>query len=166
MDASLVAHPFPVQKTGISGNAGLASADQVRCHKRLIIKKGKEFFIIPVGRVAYFFLEDGFSFLVEKQSGEKYMITKPLRHLQLYIDSLDFFRISKKYLVNINSISKFRQNGKGKIEVLLNPDPGEKIILSQVKGHAFKKWIVWGDDAQSGPHCFAEQEYPLTGLTV
>ena len=114
-------------------------------NKRLIIKIGKDFLIKNVEDIAYFFIEDKTSFLVEIYTGNKFIIARPLTHLQMHVDPARFFRINKKYLVNINAIEKFRQYKKGKIEIILHPDPKEQIIICQERGQDFKKWITMGE---------------------
>ncbi|MES1159996.1 MAG: LytTR family DNA-binding domain-containing protein, partial [Bacteroidota bacterium] len=71
-----------------------------------------------------------------------YITDKPLRNIEMMINSSSFFRVSKKYLIHIDAVVKFRQTKKGKLELLLNPDPRETIIISQLKAPLFKKWLL------------------------
>lgn len=110
--------------------------------KRILVKKGREFLVIRFEDVAYFFIENGVSYLIETKSHYKYIMAQPLRNIELSVNPRYFFRATKKYLVNINAVVKFRPAKKGKLEVQLDPDPKEAIIISQLKAGMFKKWLM------------------------
>jgi DNA-binding LytR/AlgR family response regulator len=69
-------------------------------------------------------------------------MAKPLRNIELSVNPKCFFRATKKYLVNINAVVKFRPARKGKLEVQLDPDPKETIVISQLKAGMFKRWLM------------------------
>ena len=106
------------------------------------MRKGREFFVFRFDDIAYFYIENGLSYLVDKTNHYKYITAKPLRDIEANINSKNFFRVSKKFLVNIDSVVKFRPAKKGKLQLMINPDPNEKIIISQLKAHSFKEWIL------------------------
>ncbi|HMH23287.1 MAG TPA: LytTR family DNA-binding domain-containing protein [Puia sp.] len=114
--------------------------------RRIIVRKGKEYFVFKQESIAYIYLENKLCFLVEKAKGLKYILSRPLRDIEMSLDSANFYRINKKYLVNIDSVEKFRVCGKGRMEIILAPDPGEKIIISQLNAQGFKKWIMMGEN--------------------
>jgi len=110
--------------------------------KRIIAKKGRDYLVFRMEDIAYFYVDNGVSYLVGKTSSYKYITDKPLRNIESTINSPSFFRVSKKYLIHINAVVKFRPTKKGKLELLLNPDPREPIIISQLKAPLFKKWLL------------------------
>jgi hypothetical protein len=55
-------------------------------------------------------------------------------------------RINKRYLIHIDSVEKFRVYGKGRMEIVLHPDPKERIVISQLNAQGFKKWILMGEN--------------------
>jgi len=116
--------------------------DVVDAGKRLIVRKGREYLVIRCEDVAYFYIDNGISYLIEAKTHYKYMMARPLRNIELAVDPRCFFRATKKYLVNINAVVKFRPAKKGKLEVQLEPDPKETIIISQLKAGAFKRWLM------------------------
>jgi len=79
---------------------------------------------------------------VERASQARYISSKPLSVIESTIDSGDFFRVSKKYLVNIRSVVKFKPVKGGKLELVINPCPEEPIVISQLKARSFKNWIL------------------------
>lgn len=110
--------------------------------KRILVRKGREYLVIRCEDVAYFYIDNGISYLIEAKTHYRYMMARPLRNIELAVDPRCFFRATKKYLVNINAVVKFRPAKKGKLEVQLNPDPKEVIVISQLKAGAFKKWLM------------------------
>jgi two-component system LytT family response regulator len=110
--------------------------------KRILVRKGREYLVIRCEDVAYFYIDNGISYLIEAKTQYKYMMARPLRNIELAVDPRCFFRATKKYLVNINAVVKFRPAKKGKLEVQLNPDPREVVVISQLKAGAFKKWLM------------------------
>ena len=109
---------------------------------RIIVRKGREFFVFRFDDIAYFYIENGLSYLIDKNNNYKYIVAKPLRDIETHINSKNFFRINKKFLVNIDSVVKFRPAKRGKLQLMINPDPNERIIVSQLKAHLFKEWIL------------------------
>lgn len=110
--------------------------------KRIIAKKGRDFLVFKTEDIAYFYVENGVSYLIEQANNYKYITDKPLRNIELLINSPSFFRVSKKYLIHINAVVKFRPTKKGKLELQLDPDPRETIVVSQLKAPLFKKWLL------------------------
>lgn len=109
---------------------------------RIIVRKGCEFLVFRFDDIAYFFIENGLSYLVDKANHYKYITAKPLRDFETNINSKNFFRVNKKFLVHIDSVVKFRPAKRGKLLLMINPDPNEPIIISQLKAHSFKEWIL------------------------
>jgi len=110
--------------------------------KRILVKKGREYLAIRLEDVAYFYVENGVSYVIEAKSHYKYVLARPLKNIELAVNPKCFFRATKKYLVNINAVVKFRPARKGKLEIRLDPDPKETIIISQLKAGEFKRWLV------------------------
>jgi DNA-binding LytR/AlgR family response regulator len=61
--------------------------------------------------------------------------------MQRFFDPSVFFRVPRKYLVNINSIKKFRTYDKTKIHLIVDPEPSGLVIVSSSTAAAFRKWI-------------------------
>jgi DNA-binding LytR/AlgR family response regulator len=110
--------------------------------RRIIAKKGKEYTLFRFEDIACFFVEKGVTYLIDRKSHSKYITTGSLRDLEMIGNAAGFFRVTKKYLVNIDVISRFRASYKGKIELFLNSLPDEQILISQLKAKQFKKWIL------------------------
>jgi len=110
--------------------------------KRILAKRGREYIVFRLEDIAYFYVENGVSYMVDLKTRYKYIAAKALRDIEATLRSGCFFRVNKKYLISINAVVKFRPGKKGKLELTLAPDPSESITISQVKAKAFKDWIL------------------------
>ena len=72
--------------------------------------------------------------------GTTYMIDSTITDLINQVDPKDFFRANRKYLVNINSIAKFKSES-GKILLQLHPETGGDVVVSKENAPNFRRWI-------------------------
>lgn len=107
---------------------------------RIVVKKGTDFIALRTDQIAYFYTEHKISFLIDKE-GKRYIVDKPLADVQNDLDEKQFFRLNRKFLVNIESVLKFKSYDKGKVLVELSPAVAEEVIVSQENAAAFKEWI-------------------------
>ena len=106
--------------------------------KRLVVKKGLNFFTLKTEEVAYFYSEHKVTFVVNFE-GQKFIYDEPLSELEKKLSS--FFRLNRKYLSNIDAVKSFRTLEKGKLTVELTPSVSEEVIVSQEKASIFKDWL-------------------------
>jgi len=74
-------------------------------------------------------------------SGQKFILDRSLQDLEGELDPAVFFRVNRKYLVNINYIERIKALTKGKLSLSLRPEAGEEIVVAQEKVAAFKAWM-------------------------
>jgi DNA-binding LytR/AlgR family response regulator len=107
---------------------------------RFVVRKGKENTVVRADEIAYIYNENRLTFIVDT-SGNKFFLDQPLVKIQRFLDPSSFFRVSRKYLVNINSIKKFRSYDKSKIHLIIDPEPSESVVVSSSSVAEFRKWI-------------------------
>ena len=107
--------------------------------KRFVVKKGIDYVSIAVRSIRYFFTEHKLVFLRDEQ-GNTYIIDKSLSDLSEELDGRYFFRANRKYLINIESIARFK-SANGKIILLLSPETSEEVMVSKENAPNFRKWI-------------------------
>jgi DNA-binding LytR/AlgR family response regulator len=113
-----------------------------RVRKRLIVKKGIENIALKTEDIALIFTDNKIAFVVDGQTGKKYISDKNLSELEHELDRSIFFRANRKYIISINFIKAFRPFEKVKLQVDLNvPDNNHQIIISQESSKIFRKWI-------------------------
>lgn len=116
----------------------MSSAQDAR-KQRYVVKKGVDFVSVNVKDIAYFFTEYRIVFLQDKE-GQKYIVDKTLSDLQEELDSQQFFRANRKYLVCIEAVGKFRSD-QGKILLELMPPVKEEVAVSKENAPNFRVWI-------------------------
>jgi two-component system LytT family response regulator len=108
--------------------------------KRLLVKRGIEYVAIKTGEIAYCYATHKLICLVNDRN-QKFILDKSLSDLEKELDPAQFFRVTRKYLVNINAIKKIRSVGKGKLAVEILPSVEEDILISNENSLAFKEWM-------------------------
>ena len=110
--------------------------------KRFLIQIGEKFRKIDTEGIAYFFALDG-SVYLKVFDGNTYPVDLTIDNLELSVDPSIFFRINRKYLVNISSIEKMNAWSRSRIKLTLKPAPEDALdtIVSIDRAVDFKKWM-------------------------
>jgi DNA-binding LytR/AlgR family response regulator len=108
--------------------------------KRFLVKKGIDWVAVKTEEIAYCYAAHKLSFIVDHKA-QRFILDKSLVDLENELDPSLFFRISRKWLVNIHHIRRIKTHAKSKLLLELNPPPPEEVIVSQETALAFKKWI-------------------------
>ncbi len=64
-----------------------------------------------------------------------------LSDLEAELDSRTFYKINRKFIINIGALKKFRSYQKIKLLVELYINVGDDLIVSQGNAADFKEWI-------------------------
>jgi len=107
--------------------------------KRFLVKKGNDYMTVKTEDIAYFYATHKLVCMVEKE-GQKFILDKSLADLEKELEPALFYRVNRKYLVNINAIRKIKSYPKSKLQLELIPAVAEDIIVSQENTGAFKDW--------------------------
>src|SRR5258706_1731928 len=107
--------------------------------KRFLVKKGNDYMTVKTEDIAYFYATHKLVCMVEKE-GQKFILDKSLADLEKELEPALFYRVNRKYLVNINAIRKIKTYPKSKLQLELIPAVAEDIIVSQENTGAFKEW--------------------------
>lgn len=110
---------------------------------RVLARKGPDFVAVPVAEVAYFFAEYRLVFLRDRQ-GTQYLVDRTLERLEAELDAGRFFRLNRKYIAQVTAVRRFRPADKGRLAVVLSPEPAEPVTVSQERAGAFRKWMGSG----------------------
>lgn len=107
--------------------------------KRFLVKKGTDYITVKTEDIAYFYATHKLVCMVEKE-GQKFILDKSLADLEKELEPAIFYRVNRKYLVNINAIKKIKSYPKSKLQLELTPHVTEDVIVSQENTAAFKEW--------------------------
>jgi len=110
--------------------------------KRFLIQIGEKIKKIEAMEVAYFYAFDKGVYL-KTFHNNIYPVDFSLDKLQQMLSSSAFFRINRKYLVNIDSISTMTAYSRGRIKLELKPPAEDEFdtIVSIERSSDFKKWL-------------------------
>ncbi len=108
--------------------------------ERIIVQKGLEYLPLSVNDIAYCYTENRIVSVITMYN-ERYFTDKHLSDLEAELDPKHFFRLNRKYVVNIHSIQKFKPEVKGRVILELTPKPDEVVLVSQERSAAFRAWM-------------------------
>ena len=108
--------------------------------KRFLVKRGTDYISVKTEDIAYFYATHKLVCMVNKKA-EKFILDISLSDIEKQIDPVSFYRINRKYLVNMTSIKRIKSYPKSKLEVEVDPPVNDEIIISQENVAAFKDWM-------------------------
>ena len=107
-----------------------------------MIKFGDKIQYRTVEEIAYMYAEGKMAYIITKNPSRRYIIEYTLDELEKRrLDPSSFFRINRKFIVNINSIEEARQYVNSRLKLILNPPTEFDMVVSREKVHAFKRWL-------------------------
>jgi DNA-binding LytR/AlgR family response regulator len=109
--------------------------------RRVILRKGDEHIVFRTTDIAYIYLENKCCYVVDLRDGNKNRVSGTLHDIYEMLNHGEFYRVNKNYIVNIRSIISLRNCDINKIELILKPQPVEKVFISQLRIYHFKEWI-------------------------
>lgn len=108
--------------------------------KRFLVKSGQHFNYVPIEDIAYFFSEDGISF-IQTRDRKKYAIDYTLDQLQDNLSPDVFYRINRKLIVHIDSIHRIATYFNNRLILELRPDTDLEAIVTRDRVKGFKEWL-------------------------
>lgn len=109
--------------------------------ERFIIKAGSKLQFKTTDDVAYFFAEGKEAYLVSKKDNRKYIIENTLEELERLLDPNQFFRISRKHIINVTSIIEVKGMISTRLEVRVSQQMDQALMVSRERAHHFKRWL-------------------------
>lgn len=117
-------------------------SEEPRIRNRFMVKLGKLIKTVQSDDVAYFMADDKYLFLVTNDK-QNYIIEETIGSLEPQLDTSDFFRINRKFIININAIREMYKLSRNRVRVVLEPAPveGLEVVVSEERAEAFKNWL-------------------------
>jgi DNA-binding LytR/AlgR family response regulator len=117
-----------------------STAAQSGYKKRFLVKRGTDYISIKAEEVAYFYATHKLVCMVDS-SGQKFIMDQSLADIETQVDPAVFYRVNRKYLVNMSAIKRIKTYPKSKLMLEVAPLVTEDIIISQENAAAFKQWM-------------------------
>ncbi|MBU1370207.1 MAG: LytTR family DNA-binding domain-containing protein [Bacteroidetes bacterium] len=120
----------------------LLTTTEKKYRERFSISVGTKIKMVEVADIAYFFVMDNGVYLRTTQ-GNNFSVDFTLDKLEEMLNPASFFRINRKYLINISSITNMVAYSRGRVKLELNPKADDEFetIVSIDRSGAFKKWL-------------------------
>lgn len=107
---------------------------------RFTVKIGQHLKVISVDEIECFFSENKGTY-IHTLDNRNYLIESTLEVLEQELDSKNFFRISRKFIVPLKSIKEIVLYSNSRLKVILPTYKEDEVIVSREKVADFKNWI-------------------------
>jgi len=116
------------------------SSDTKVFKQRFLVKNGNKFISISTTDIQLFYAEEKYVFLIAS-SGKKFIINFTLDELEEMVDPGIFFRVNRKFILNISAIGEIHTHFKGRLKLHVPIYKEAEIIVSSEKAPIFKNWL-------------------------
>ncbi len=108
--------------------------------KRFTVKIGHQLKLIPIEEIECFFSENKGTYL-HTLDNRDYLLDTTMEILEHELDPKVFFRISRKFIVPLNSIKEMQVYSNSRLKIILPTYKAEEVVVSREKVQAFKLWM-------------------------
>lgn len=108
--------------------------------KRFTIRLGQHLKIINADEIECFYSENKGTYAATKE-GRNYLLDTTLENLENELSPQIFFRVSRKFYVNINHIKDIVSYTNSRLSIKLNRFNEQEIIVSRERVKDFKLWL-------------------------
>jgi len=137
----LQAHQRPEIRLGDLKKILLNPAEE--SSKRFLVKSGLKLLPKKTEELALFYIDNKVVHVLDQQDGKSYLVDYTLDELEhKLLDCAQFFRVNRKQIVNMESISAMKPHHGQRLSLDLNVKCNFDIIVSREKVTQFKKWFT------------------------
>ncbi len=108
--------------------------------KRFTVKVGQHLKMITIDTIECIYSENKGTYL-HTNEGRDYLIDMTLEQLENELDPKTFFRISRKFYVNINAIKDMVSYTNSRLQIKLNNFKEQDVIVARERVRDFKDWL-------------------------
>ncbi len=108
--------------------------------KRFSVKVGQHLKLIAVDDIECIYSENKGSYIHTKD-GRNYLLDNTLESLESELEPQLFFRINRKFFVNINAIKDMVSYTNSRLQIKLNSYKDDEVIVARERVKDFKEWL-------------------------
>ena len=108
--------------------------------KRFSVKVGQHIKLINIDDIECFFSENKGTYL-HTNDGRNYLLDTTLELLENELEPKQFFRINRKYFVNIHAIKDMVSYTNSRLQIKLHSYKNEDVIVARERVKDFKDWL-------------------------
>ena len=109
--------------------------------KRFTVKVGQHLKMIPIGEICCFYSENKGTYVLTSE-GRNYLMETTLDQLEDELPPDSFFRVNRKFYININSIRDIIAYTNSRLKIKLHHATDEEIIVARERVKEFKTWLA------------------------
>ncbi|MGC6431368.1 MAG: LytR/AlgR family response regulator transcription factor [Jejuia sp.] len=108
--------------------------------KRFSVKVGQHLKLINIDEIECFYSENKGTYL-HTTDNRNYLIDSTLEQLEEELEPQTFFRINRKFFVNINAIKDMVSYTNSRLQIKLNSYNEQEVIVARERVKDFKGWL-------------------------
>ncbi|MEW4924246.1 LytTR family DNA-binding domain-containing protein [Algibacter sp. 2305UL17-15] len=108
--------------------------------KRFSVKVGQHLKLVNIDEIECFYSENKGTYLYTSE-GRNYLIDTTLEHLEDELEPHTFFRVNRKFFVNINAIKDMVSYTNSRLQIKLNSYNEQEVIVARERVRDFKSWL-------------------------
>lgn len=111
-----------------------------RYKKRFLGKVGQRLFFIDAQDIAFFRADNKIVHVVDKE-GNRYIVDHTMEKLESQLNPENFFRLSRKFIVNIDAIQQVKPYYNSRLKLSLKGTAAtEDMVISRDRVASFRMW--------------------------
>ncbi len=118
----------------------LANPLEQEYKKRFTTKIGQHIKMIPVDEIECFYSENKGTY-AHTVDGRDYLLETTLEQLESELSPEFFFRISRKFFININAIKDIISYTNSRLQLKMNSYKQDEVIVARERVRDFKMWL-------------------------
>jgi len=108
--------------------------------KRFSVKVGQHLKLINIDDIECFYSENKGTYLYTRE-GRNYLLDTTLEHLEEELEPQLFYRINRKFIVNIHAIKDMLSYTNSRLQIKLNSYNEQEVIVARERVKDFKMWL-------------------------
>ena len=109
--------------------------------KRFSVKVGQHLKLINIDEIECFYSENKGTYAFTSE-GRNYLLDTTLEQLEDELEPHKFFRISRKFFVNVNAISDMVSYTNSRLQIKLKTFKEQDVIVARERVKEFKDWLT------------------------
>ena len=108
--------------------------------KRFSVKIGQQIKVIDVSKVECLFSENKGTY-IHTNDNRDYLIDSSLDVLEAELNPKEFFRVSRKFIIPMQSIKEIQVYSNSRLKIILPTYSSEEVIVARERVSEFKAWL-------------------------
>lgn len=108
--------------------------------ERFVVKIGDHLKAINIEEISAIYSDDKMTF-IQTRNGHRFIVDYTVEHIHDLLDPALFFRISRKYIIRMDSIKDMLQFTNSRLRLIVEGLNREDVVVAREKVQEFKHWL-------------------------